>query len=279
MTIETGFIPAPTEPLDIEVPLNLVKEPDPKVYEALQTRPRRVAILALGPSIKDYVNESARKKGLFRVDETWGVNTSHRSFKCDKIWVMDDLKKVAHNYPDWSNELKLEKTPIITCIQNDDFPSSVPFPLEEVCNEFKDDYFSTTVAYMIAYAAYIRVEELLLFGVDFYYPNAIIVESGSAGVAYWLGIAKSRGVHYKIPGSSTLLDANMITVSGDPNKPEVKRLLYGYDYNPQDAQRRTEQGNATEAEELASTRAYRPTDPDDPEVIEKLGLKPKLETK
>jgi len=192
----------------------------------LDTRPRRVAILGLGPSIKDYLGETARKKNLCKIDEVWGINTSHRSFKCDKIWMMDNLDKISQNYPDWANELRLEKTPIITSFQRDDFPTSVAYPLESICKEFQDDYFSTTVAYMIAYAAYIRVDELLLFGVDFHYPNAVIVESGLGGVSYWLGIAKERGVHYKIPASSTLLDANMIETKETPQGIVAKRLLY-----------------------------------------------------
>lgn len=253
-----------TEPLEVEVPLDPIPEP-------LTTRPRRVAILGLGPSIKDYLSETARKKNLCHVDEIWGINTSHRAFACDKIWVMDDLENMSRNYPDWANELKLVDTPIITCRKYDDWPSSVSYPLEAICKEFKDDYFSTTVAYMIAYAAYTRVEELLLFGIDFHYPNAVIVETGSAGVAYWLGIAKERGVHFKIPGSSTLLDANLIHVDDSTGTPKATRYLYGYDYNPQDAQRRVAQGVAEPHESLAASRSYRPSDPNDPEVQKKLG--------
>ena len=251
--------------LDVEIPL------DTPHTHPLATRPRRIAILGLGPSIKDYLSETARKRNLCHIDEIWGINTSHRAFNCDKIWIMDDLMNMSRNYPDWANELRLENTPIITCRHYDEFPTSVEYPLEAVCKDFKDDYFSTTVAYMIAYAAHIRVEEMLLFGIDFHYPNAVIVESGSAGVAYWLGRATERGVHYKIPGSSTLLDANMIELDESTNPPKAKRLLYGYDYNPQDADRRVKQGTANENEQIAAQRSYRPTDTSDPAVMEKLG--------
>jgi len=245
----------------------------------LDTRPRKVALLGLGPSIKDYMAESARKKELMRFDEVWGINTTHRSLTCDKIWVMDNLEKVGQNYPDWGNELKLVDTPIISSFQYDDYPSSVAYPLDAVCKQFQDDYFSNTVAYAVAYAAYIKVEEIFLFGIDFHYPNALIVESGLGCVGYWLGIAKSCGVHYKIPGSSTLLDANLIK-NEDNGKGglKVKRLLYGYDYNPQDAKRKVQMGGASPEESAIAEKSYRLSDTSDPELMKKLGNKTELES-
>jgi hypothetical protein len=247
----------------------------------LATRPRRVALLGLGPSIKDFFGETARKNNLVEFDEVWGINTAYRAMTCDRIWIMDNLTKIEQNYPDWARELKLVKTPIITSLPHDDFPTACPYPLSEVTGYFKDDYFSNTVAYAVAYAAYIGVEELYMFGIDFHYPNSVIVESGLGCVGYWLGIAKSKGVHYKIPGSSTLLDANLIKVREDAKSGAmVERLLYGYDYNPQDSKRKVDMEIGNENDAAIAERSYRPAD-NSPETLKQLGLtaNPKLEPK
>ena len=219
----------------------------------LDTRPRSVAVIGLGPSCKEFLAEKARKNNPVHYDEVWGINTTHRSIKCDKIWTMDDLAKMEQNYPDWANELKLEETPIITCRTHPDYPNAYAYPLDDVTTRFKDNYFTTTVAYIVAYAAYIGVEDLYLFGLDFYYPNAMVVESGMGCVAYWLGIARENGVHFKIPSSSTLLDSNMTEIREENGKMVPHRILYGYDYNPQDANRKVSRGTASETEkEIAS---------------------------
>lgn len=227
--------------------------------EALATRPKTVAICGMGPSLKDYLNERFRKKHPSHVDEVWGVNTVHRAIDCDKIWIMDDLKEgLSHNYPDWSNELKTLDKPIMTCREYPEFPNSVAYPLESIQKELHSDYFSNTPAYMIAYAIHIKVETLFLFGIDFHYPNAQIVESGLGCVGYWLGRAEEHGVQYKIPGSSTLLDANLVQeIENEDGSRGAKRLLYGYDYNPQDAKRRADRGDKDPAVTAISERAYK----------------------
>lgn len=228
---------------------------------ALATRPKTVAMVGLGPSLREYTAESFGKKNLTHFDEVWGINTAYRSLKCDKIWLMDDLKNgIAHNYPDWANELKLEKTPIITSRQYDEFPSSVPYPLDDIVEHFHSDYFDVTPAYMIAYAAYIKVETLFCFGIDFHYPNAQVVETGLGCTSYWLGRAEEHGVHYKVPNTSTLMSANLVMEEKDEQtgKVRARRMLYGYDYNPQDAKRQVERGNTDPALKAVSERSYKP---------------------
>lgn len=234
------------------------------------TRPRRVAILGLGPSIKDYLGEMSRKKSLPHFDEIWGVNTTNRAFKLDKIWVMDDLADVSSRYPEWAAELRTTTTPIITPHHYEDFPTSWPFPKDEVCSSLKDDYFTTTPAYMVGYAIHIGVEELYLFGIDYYYPNAVVVESGASCVAYWLGVAKQRGIHYKIPASSSILDANMIRIVKDEKTgmERAERLMYGYDFNPQNSKRRLDMGMGSAQDVVIADRAYRAVDENDQTKLE-----------
>jgi hypothetical protein len=220
----------------------------------LDTRPKTVAIVGLGPSIRDYISERFRKKHLNHADEVWSVNTGYRALKTDKIFIMDDLRNgIAHNYPDWANELKTIDTPIITCREYEEYPSAVAFPLEAVVKKFNSDYFAVTPAYMVALAMLMKVETIYMYGIDFHYPNAVIVERGVGCVSYWLGRAEAAGVKYKIPASSTLMDANIIE---DNIEGGAKRLLYGYDYNPQDAKRRVDCGDQDEITNAIANNSY-----------------------
>jgi hypothetical protein len=208
-----------------------------KKKTALDTRPQSVTIVALGPSNQDYIHAACGKKDFLRTDEVWLVNSSLNVINAEKCFIMDDLRKVAKRYPQWTSELQSTKVPIVTCRQYPEFPTSVAFPIEEVMKDIKDDYFTSTIAYMLGYAIYIKVDELYIFGADFWYPDSQAIESGLACLGYLLGIARERGVNFKIPGSSTLLDSHMVKFDKD-KKP--KRPMYGYDYNPGEANKRVQ---------------------------------------
>lgn len=211
---------------------------------ALDTRPETVAIVGMGPSCEHYYREQSKKKNIPKFDEVWVVNGLSNGLKADKVWIMDDLKSIEKEYPEWALRLRDLQTPIVTCRAYPEYPSSVAFPIDAVRKNLKDDYLSVTPAYMVAYAIHIgSVRTLYIYGCDFYYPGNLAIESGSACVAYWLGIARERRIIFRIPQTSTLLDAHLTKVEGD----EVgNRYLYGYDYNPGRSYERIQAGQATE---------------------------------
>lgn len=216
----------------------------------LDTRPRTVALVALGPSKQDYLHAVGCKKDALRVDEVWLVNSLAGVMTADKVFIMDDLRKNASRYPEWGDRLKLLKTPIVTCHAYEEFQTSVEYPLQEVMDEFQDDWFSNSVAYALAYAGFIRAD-IYCFGADFFYPGSKAKEPGSDCCAYWLGRLRERGIKYRIPASSTLLDSHMAR----PVEGRLMRPLYGYDYNPGEMQAKAERGQATEHEKLLANQA------------------------
>lgn len=220
----------------------------------LDTNPKSVAIVGLGPSISEFFSASAKKKDFLRVDEVWVVNSALDVLEADKAFIMDDLKDIKHRYPEWDARIRQTKTPVITCNKYDDYPNTWVYPLEEVCECIKDDFFTTTPSFMIGYAIYKQVRDLYLFGVDFWYPGGAAVESGLSSVSYLLGIARERGVNFKIPDGSTLLDAHMVKFGKKDDKGRRRRPLYGYDYNPGDASRAVQSGNATPLEQAVADR-------------------------
>lgn len=225
----------------------------------LDTRPERVALVALGPSSSNYHLSQSKKKGVTVFDEVWTVNSTYLA--ADKIWVMDDLRRVERRYPDWALRLRDSKTPIITCHGYPEYPESIEYPLAAVVDHLKDDYFSVTPAYMVAYAIHIGVRELWVYGCDFFYPGNVAVESGAACMAYWLGIARERRMSYKIPHDSTLLDCHLTQVVDDK---AGKRYLYGYDYNPGESYDRIGTGQATELDHKVAVGGKIHTIPKEP---------------
>lgn len=220
--------------------------------DPLATRPQSVAIVALGPSSKDFITARAHKNSALLVDEVWAVNSGAEVFACDKVWLMDDLRKMQQRYPGWAQRLRSLDKPIVTCRHYPEWPTSVEYPLMPVLKCIQDDFLTNTVAYAIAYAILTKVEDLYLFGCDFMYPGSKIVEPGAESCAYLLGIAKERGVHWRLPSGSTLMDSNLCRM--DENG-RLRRPLYGYDYNPGDSKRRVERGVGTELDHLVARKA------------------------
>ena len=59
----------------------------------LETRPKSVALVALGPSYRDFVNARIAKKNSQRFDEIWVVNSGLEVFKADKIFTIEALRE------------------------------------------------------------------------------------------------------------------------------------------------------------------------------------------
>lgn len=178
--------------------------------------PKHVSIVGLGPSSAQYV---AICKGLGGrrkfCDETWAINAFGDVLACDRIFHMDDVRvqeiraaaAPQSNIAGMLEWLRGHPGPIITSRAHPDYPGLVEFPLEDVVNECPNGYFNSTAAYAVAYAIWLGVEKISLFGCDFTYPDAHDAEKGRACVEFWLGIASQRGIKIVVPKTTSLLDA------------------------------------------------------------------------
>lgn len=203
-------------------------EPNPEglYIEPLLTRPEKVAIVCLGPSMNDFVREAmttAKLKNPY--DEVWTLNRGLAGIKHDKLFALDDLRWLSLKDNAYGSYLQRSEAPIITSTVYPEFPKSVAYPYAEVQAKLGDDIFNVnTVAYMVGYAILTEVKELSIFGADFFYPNGSTAESGGQAVAYLLGMCKFFGVQPRIPPSSCLLYVNTIRQKGMA----VERPPYGY---------------------------------------------------
>jgi len=191
--------------------------------------PYSVAIVAMGPSHAEYIQECVRCAGRQGVaDETWAINAMAGIIEHDRAIIMDALpyfekagreeNTYLRGYAPW---LSKHRGPIYTQQVYPDFPGSVAYPLEDVLNTVKYAYSNTTVSYAILLAIHMQVKHIKLYGCDFTSDNNKgFSEAGRACVEYWLSDATWRGIKVTIAATSTLMDQC------------IGRRLYGYSKPP-----------------------------------------------
>ena len=181
------------------------------------TPPKSVVILGLGPSMEAYVDH-AKRLGSRRVlaDEVWGINAAGDVINCDRVFHMDDVRiqearaaeKPDSNIAAMLPWLRTHPGPVYTSRPHPDYPGLVAYPLADVMNACGGvEYFNSTAAYAVAFAIYLGVERIVLFGFDFTYANAHHAEKGRACVEFYLGMAKARGIAIGLPEGTSLMDS------------------------------------------------------------------------
>jgi len=195
--------------------------------EPLLTRPKRVAIVALGHSVKAFIQEVMSNRTMSSpFDEVWTLNRGLRAFAHDKLFVMDDLKWIERRSPGYAKFLKKHDKPIITTTPYPNYPSSIAYPIHDVIETIQDDIFAVnTVSYMLAYAIHIRVKEVSIYGADFIYPDGNKAEEGGQAVAYLCGMMRHFDMIHRMPQDTTLLYANKTRVD---QYGRLSRPLYGF---------------------------------------------------
>jgi hypothetical protein len=191
--------------------------------------PAHVAILGMGGSLHEYVNFAKGLGGRHAYcDQVWAINALGGVLDCDLIFHMDDVRiqelraeaDPTGNIAPLVKTLKSSSCPVITSQAAPGYPALHEFPLEAVVNDLNvAAYFNSTTAYAVAYAIWLGVKRISLFGIDYTYRNAHRAEKGRACVEFWLGIAQARGIVIRVPASSSLLDACE----------DEQGRMYGYD--------------------------------------------------
>lgn len=148
--------------------------------------------------------------------EMWSVPSLHRldprlSVRVN-LWFELHQKEYAETFPWW--EWALERQPPVLMQEAcDDLTLSRPYPLEMVERQF-GRYFTSSIAFMIAFAMIRGAKEISLFGIDMKGGDEYAYQRPC--VEYLIGFAKGRGIKVNIPEHSDLLKSG---------------YLYGYDFN------------------------------------------------
>ena len=216
--------------------------------------PERVTMLLLGESKKDFADGLAVAHDPPWPDsELWTCNAGFRIWPHQVLFVMDDLEGEAYKWPVYGDELARHAKPIITSTAYPRWPTSIDFPFREVVKDLGlkglDIWFHNTVPYMLAYALWIGVEHINIFGADYWHPHAAGREGDIENAHFWLGMLRGRGMTLSVAPNSTMMAAR-----------HSARPLYGYRHDPRIALER--EARAFEQMRQASRRREDPVDVD-----------------
>lgn len=187
--------------------------------------PKNVALVALGPSKADFFEMQTPHEPLAAFDEVWTMNTGLRFVKHDLVFIMDDLLDFGSRYPEYGTAMRGHGKPILTSATYAEYPAAVRYPIEAViaaAPQSANYYHHNSVPYVLAYANWLGVERIALFGCDYSYPNMAHREEGQAVTAFWCGYLRGRGIEVDIAQGSSLLETGRRVA--DP----LFRQFYGY---------------------------------------------------
>lgn len=186
--------------------------------------PRSVAIVGLGPSQQDFFRLLTHHEPGLTFDEVWSVNTGLRYTPHDLAWVMDDLADYGARFPAYGQALRQHHRPIVTNTAYAEYPGSLSYPLAEVlaaCPQMTRCFYHNSIPYLLAYACFLAVETVYLFGIDYSHPEFATREEGREVAAVWIGYLRGRGIAVNINEGSSMLQSHRID---DP----LWRPFYGY---------------------------------------------------
>jgi len=209
--------------------------------------PEFVAVVACGPTQTEWHRAHISYHRSFNPPpEVWTLNKALRTVRADLGFVMDDMCGEGRRAETYRHDLNTCGTPIITSILDDEVRGMYPaaqlheYPLSDVlwyaatvlCMAQGGEitparlvqrrqavcYQHNSLPYILAYALYIGVRKLMLFGVDYTHPSnpSDVREDDRANAEYWIGILIACGVEIIVPESTTLLNTC------------YKKPMYGY---------------------------------------------------
>ena len=125
--------------------------------------------------------------------EIWAMNQTYKVAKrIDKLFITDPRlnfkSEPNHNF----DELNSLDIPIISLHHFSEIKNFVHYPYDEIVEEFKTDFFTDTVCYMLAYAIHEGYEKIHMYGIDMATQMEYMIERG--GVEFWVGMAMGRGI-------------------------------------------------------------------------------------
>lgn len=150
--------------------------------------------------------------------ETWAVNMGyHQVFQLDghftRIFLTHTQVKDANGKPafTWEHFNKMAAKGIIVYnTHRVKGLNSTMFPFKRLVKKYNTEYFSNTIAYMVALAVDEGYKKIHLYGCDMMTREEYAWEKG--GIEYWLGRANGMGVETTIAEGSSLLK----TITGKP---------------------------------------------------------------
>ena len=138
--------------------------------------------------------------------EIWGMNQGHLNHprRADR-WFEMHLPEATPDardpdYLTWINQLTI---PVYMIQCYDDYPTSVRYPIEDAIHLAGRDYFTSSVAFMLALAALDGMTEVHLYGINLAIGDEYFYEKPCA--EWWIGKLEGMGIKVVVPHASALL--------------------------------------------------------------------------
>ena len=130
----------------------------------------------------------------------WGVNDLFLRRDVNLLFNMHDLDYLMEYERSETlatiNYVNKHNMPLITLRKWNSVPTSKAFPLDKM----HSDFFTNSIAYMLAYAEYKGATEIDIYGVSMKDPKEYLTQKYS--LDYWLGYVRGRGVKVTIHGET-----------------------------------------------------------------------------
>lgn len=110
------------------------------------------------------------------------------------------MRAMSSGYFGW---LRTQAFPVYMQERNEYVPGAIVYPFQLMLDRFGRNWFSSSIAFMMAYAIHLGAKEIGIFGVDMAAPSEAY-SAQKAGCIRFIEIAKERGITVTIPLDSCL---------------------------------------------------------------------------
>jgi hypothetical protein len=138
------------------------------------------------------IGYSVDKDCRFTKGDNWTLNgLMLENNKIERHFYLHDKHSMA-NYEeivDWANECDI---PIVVRKKSSDIKNNLVYPIKEIAWHFGTDYFTSSLAFMLAMAIYEEYECIHIIGMP--YCTDIEYFEQKACVEFWIGMALGQGI-------------------------------------------------------------------------------------
>lgn len=149
--------------------------------------------------------------------ECWGVNTLNLKRPVTLMFNMHPIDLYLQYYTEEAqesiNKANVDGTPTMVIKEDGRIKTGIVFPIDEMPSK----YFTSSIAYMIAYALHKGATSLALYGIPL--VSKVEYHEQRCCIEYWLGRAEALGVDVTLHGLTSLFTTGL----------KVGR--YGYEWN------------------------------------------------
>jgi hypothetical protein len=138
--------------------------------------------------------------------EIWGMNQGHINFqrRADRWFEMHSPEFTADvRDPQYIPFLQTCPVPIYMIDAYEAYPNSVRYPIEDAIEYAGRDYFTSSVAFMLAIAGMEGFKQVDLYGINLAIGDEYFYEKPCA--EWWLGKLEAKGINIFVPHASSLL--------------------------------------------------------------------------